>query len=155
MLNLETIDSYAFDNNEINNFYNLPKLKKIGGYAFRNNKQLIVFDLKNVNELGSNCFNNCTSLEMADLSSATYLSQSVFSGCASLRKVWIPSTIETIDATSSSKSTFYNGNVNAVIYTDVASADEVPSGWGTYWNKRNTTTLNTVYGATYEDFLNA
>lgn len=69
-------------------------------------------------------------------------------------KVWIPKTVETINATSSAFSLF-GANRGHLIFTDVADEASVPEGWGKYWNNFSTTKLTVNYGATYEDFLNA
>lgn len=89
------------------------------------------------------------------------LGQQPFNTCGNkIKKIWLPSTIETITATDTKSGrlmSFYNANPDTLvtIYTDVASEEEVPSGWGVGWNCSSLTSVTTVYGATYEDFLNA
>lgn len=70
-----------------------------------------------------------------------------------LTKIWIKSG-GTIVAATPNDAPFGGCDATALeIWTDAASAD---AGWGTYWDKTNTSTSITVhYGATYQDYLNA
>lgn len=90
------------------------------------------------------------------------LGQQPFNTCGNnIKKIWLPSTIETITATDTKSGrlmSFYNANPDTLvtIYTDVANENSVPSGWGVGWNCSSLSTyVTTVYGATYEEFLNA
>lgn len=90
------------------------------------------------------------------------LGQQPFNTCGNnIKKIWLPSTIETITATDTKSGrlmSFYNANPSTAvtIYTDVASEEEAPTGWGAGWNCSSLSPyVTTVYGATYEDFLNA
>ena len=76
-----------------------------------------------------------------------------------IKKLWLPSTIETISASNTTNGQLFRfdnaGPKTAVtIYTDVADENSIPSGWGVGWNSPSTY-VTTVYGVTYEDFLNA
>lgn len=85
----------------------------------------------------------------------------IFSYCGNnLKKVWLPSTIETISASDTTNGRMFRfdnphvTNTRVTIYTDVADENSIPSGWGVGWNLPSSY-VTTVYGATYEDFLNA
>lgn len=112
------------------------------------------FSLADGCEIGSSAFNSCTFTSF-DFSGVKSIGESVFINAKKKMKIWLPASIETISCTSSNTSMFYNSKLNHTIYTDVTDETSVPSGWGSYWNKASTTKQNVVYGATYEDYLNA
>ncbi len=117
----------------------IGKISYAGEYAFKYNRGLINIDLSACTYVGESAFSN-TSLSIIDLSSCTYVGPSAFYDINSKPKVWLPSTITTINS-----SAFYSG---MQIYTDVADASSRPSGWSSFSG-----TIH--YGSTYEDFLNA
>lgn len=165
----------------------MPNVKKIGNYAFHSTlngkiKKVVFGSLEeignyalygvfNVDEaIEANFgFNNCVVGDYAfvnynqpsfDASGIKTLGKRVFNyKQKKFKKIWLPSTIETIDASSSSNSLFYAGESGnyLTIYTDIPDESNVPNGWGSYWNHGGGNYLKptTVYGATYEDFLNA
>ena len=94
-----------------------------------------------------------TCLEELELpNSVTYIDYQVFNTLKNIKKVWIPSSIETWSAKSSSYCGFPYSNKNCIIYTD---ATEKPTGWGDYWNNYDSSTKLPVYwGATKENYEN-
>lgn len=77
-----------------------------------------------------------------------------------IKKLWLPKTIETISASDTTNGRLFrfdnasSSKTAVTIYTDVADENSIPSGWSVGWNLPSTY-VTTVYGATYEDFLNA
>ena len=166
----------------------LPNLKIIGNYGLANSggsdslkgtvKKLKLGALEKIGNYGLEgifnpdtsisqeiemSFNNCEIGNYAfkyynyasfDGTGVKSLGQEVFSYASTkFKKVWFPSTIESMY----SGSTMFRASGSITIYTDVTE-DNVPSGWGTNWNKNRSgysATITTVYGATYADFLNA
>lgn len=109
-------------------------------------------------------FNNCVlstyafkynALKDLDLTGVSSIGKGAFQGSAHLRKVWIPSTINTITATTSSSSNLFSSLYNCTIYTDVADEESIPENWSDGWNYSDGSAVPTVYGATHEDYLNA
>ena len=149
--------NYAFQNLTKLTSVSLPSLTYLGRYAFSGCTALASVSLPKVVTICGNAFYNCSSLtefEMPDtlesISESSYYD--VFYNCSSLAKVWIPSTVTTIEASSSRKSLFYNASTSLEIFTDVASEDDVPSGWGTYWCYSGSTQCTVHYGATKEEY---
>ena len=109
---------------------------EIGNYAFRY-YNLPSFDATGVKSIGQRVFD---------------------SSLSAFKKVWLPSTIQTI-STSSSNPMFNTSKTSVItIYTDVADESSIPSGWSTGWNTNKSgasAKINVVYNATYQDFLNA
>lgn len=76
-----------------------------------------------------------------------------FYKCTQIEKVWIPSTCMTIEASNYLKSPFYGCSSTCQIFTDVASEDDIPQGWGVYWNYYSETgTLTVNYNSSIDDF---
>ena len=74
----------------------------------------------------------------------------MFKGCSSLTKIYIPSSVTTINASSATSAPFYSCSSSLKIYCEVASK---PSGWGSYWNKRTSnSTLTTYMSKTREQY---
>lgn len=171
MPNVKKIGNYAFDTStgsggdkaKLSQIV-LGRLEQIGERAFSGrlnpDGQTVEIDFSfNDCIVGKNAF-QFYDLPSFDCSGIKSLGQRTFSNIGkNFKKIWIPSTIETISASSSSYSLFsFNSTGSAItIYTNVADADSTPSGWGAYWNISpvTTSTITTVYNATYEDFLNA
>ena len=54
-----------------------------------------------------------------------------------LVKVWLPKSVQRIDADHSYKAPFLNANKNAVIFTDVVDEQAIPETWSEFWNYAN------------------
>lgn len=138
---------------------NLEKIGTSGLNGVFNPKSAITqevqFSLNNC-EIGNSAFKyyNLPSFDGTGVKSLGY---QVFGySLAKFKKAWFPSTIETISTTSSNPMFRFAKSVNFTLYTDVTE-DNIPSGWATGWNSRSGTTgtLTVIYGATYDEFLNA
>ena len=93
-------------------------------------------------------FKNLTKVEIPN--SVTSIATNAFYGCTTLTSVYIPNSVTTISASSYSYSPFYNCSSSLKIY---CGASEAQSGWGTYWNYRNSSTkLSVTYGVTREEY---
>lgn len=109
---------------------------------------------------GYGFFYNCTGLKSIDFPALEIISNTgvktqspLFYGCSALQKVWIPRTCTTITASTINQAPFINSNSACEIWTDIPSAEDVPAGFGQYWNYFNASTPLTVhYGATHADF---
>ncbi|MBQ9790173.1 MAG: leucine-rich repeat domain-containing protein, partial [Clostridia bacterium] len=87
-----------------------------------------------VTSIGDSAFFYCTNLTDINIpDSVTSIGSRAFYRCTSLTHIFVPSTVTTISAASYSDSPFYQCSSSLVIYTGVANASSVPSGWGTYW----------------------
>ncbi|MBR2909103.1 MAG: leucine-rich repeat domain-containing protein, partial [Clostridia bacterium] len=137
----------------------LEEVTSIGKSAFAGcsglTGELIIPD--SITSIGNSAFSSCrglTSVTIGD--SVTSIRISAFSYCSGLTSVYIPSSVTTIFASSYSWSPFYNCSSSLVIYTDIANAESVPSGWGTYWNYRSSSATHTTnYGYTLEQYKSA
>ena len=154
---------YVFYNCTSLTTVSFPVLTSVGAngmnYAFSGCTGLTSVSFPKLETIDKNgmyyAFYNC-SLTSISFPSLTSIGQNAFRNCTSLTKIWIPSTVTDISASSYSYSPFYSCSSNLVIYTDIASEDDIPSGWGTYWNYYGSgKTLTVVYGASEEDFENA
>ena len=69
-----------------------------------------------------------------------------------MARIYVPSSVTTIFASSYSNSPFYGWNSSAVIYCEASSK---PGGWGTYWNYYDSTNALKAYyqtsGCIHED----
>lgn len=165
--NLKIIGDYGLSTGaSSNNGYSstekiiLGKLEKVGKYGFNG-----LFNYDGITPEIEMSFNNC---EIGDYAFKYYnypsfdgtgvksLGEQVFNYVnKNFKKVWFPSTIETV--TGSTMFRLYS-NFTITIYTDVPDENSVPEGWGTGWCAKysgGNGVINVVYGATYEDFLNA
>lgn len=157
--------AYAFSDTTLTTKIKLGKLKSIGNKAFNG----LFNPATTYNQEVEMSFNDCVigtnafayyNLYSFDGTGIKSIGTQPFHYCGNdFRKIWLPKTIETISATTSSSGYLIRFNnaystTSVTIYTDVASEEEVPSGWADGWNYP-TTYVTTVYGATYEDFLNA
>ena len=133
----------------------LGSLSKVGYYGlgrtFANSQIEYSFSFNNC-EISGYAFSENSFVELDLTGVKSVLGRNAFSNNGTLKKIWLPSTIETISPNSSTQRIFYGAPSTCVIYTDVASAEAIPSSWGSYWGVASGTV---VYGATYEDFLNA
>ena len=131
-------------------------LTSIGDYAFfglsRLTGNLTIPD--SVTSIGDYAFSYCSGLTSVTIvNSVTSIGSSAFNSCTGLTSVYIPSTVTTITASSYSYAPFNGCSSGLVIYTDVANASSVPSGWDTYWNYySNSGTLTVNYGYTLEQY---
>lgn len=129
---------------------------KSGGYNFYQCKSLSNVDLGGLTTLSTYEFYMTPNLQSIDLSNITSVSGSyVLAGCG-VKKIWIPSTLSSLPASSagSSNNLLYNviNRQDLIVYTDATSK---PSGWGTYWNYIDSSTQAKVYwGATKENYEN-
>ena len=108
-------------------------------------------------------FYQCYNLEEVDFSNATRIMSSannMFYSCYKLKKIWFPSTIDLSGWTSSSgifNNIHYDIKVEEnkiipIIYTD---ATEMPTNWGSSFNKyEGSKTLPVYWGATKENYEN-
>ena len=131
----------------------------IGDGAFSNCRGLTSVTIgDSVTSIGSYAFNSCSGLtgNLTIPDNVTSIGYGAFFYCSGLTSVYIPSTVTTISASSYSSSPFYGCSSNLVIYTDVANASSVPSGWGAYWNYYSSSgTLTVNYGYTLEQYKSA
>ncbi|MBQ9149876.1 hypothetical protein IJX73_02985 [bacterium] len=73
--------------------------------------------------------------------------------CPNLQKIWIPKELTTIHADTLENAPYYGCNENLQIFTNVASADEIPEGWEEFWNYyAEGKTLNVRYGANISQY---
>lgn len=154
--NATTLENNAFLKcSELTNV-NIPKVTTIGDYAFQYCSKLTNINMSSVQTIGTRAFNACTSLTSIDFTGVTSLGSASFNSCTGLKKAWLPSTIETVSASSASQAPLYKCGSQLVVYTDLVSEADIPSGWGANWNASDSSVkLNVVYGATYEDYKNA
>ena len=143
------VDSYGFDAPSSNTTLKqvVGKIGYAGEYAFGYNTGLTDIDLSACTYVGSNAFYS-TEITVVDLSACDYVGGYAFYNNTVGAKVWLPSTITTIENGA------FQSSSNLQIYTDVADAESRPSGWNT---STNTFPSNTTwhYGATHDDFLEA
>lgn len=83
----------------------------------------------------------------------------IFSYCGkNIKKVWLPKTIETIATSDTTNGRMFrfdsNPSTPVKIFTDVPDENSIPSGWSVGWNLPSSY-VTTIYGSTYQDFLNA
>jgi hypothetical protein len=157
---VKRIGAYCFRRDGINpvETVNFGALEYVGNYAlyrlFNDTNVKVNFSIAEGCEIGNYAF-SYGSLSSFDFSNVKSIGSSCLSNAVQKMKVWLPSTVETISCGSGS-TMFQSSNKGHTIYTDVPNADSVPSGWGDYWYKSNSSTAqNVVYGATYEDYANA
>ena len=102
-----------------------------------------------VTSIGGSAFNNCTGLTSINIpSSVTSIGSDAFYFCTGLTSVYLPSTVQTIGSYP-----FNFCSTSLVIYTDLAEGATVPTGWGSMWNKINSsTTLTVVYGCSLSEY---
>lgn len=95
-------------------------------------------------------FINCTSLENVEIASSD-IPRNTFLGCTGLSKIWLRSSVNTIQVLTESSAVgktgpFYNSAASAVLYCEPASK---PAGWDVGFNLYSGTvgnvTLTTVY----------
>ena len=125
----------------------------IGNYAFDSCSGLTSVIIGNsVTSIGNYTFDSCSGLTSVIIgNSVTSIGNDAFFSCSGLTSVYIPSTATTISTSSYSRSPFYNCSSSLVIYTNVANAESIPSGWGTYWNYyANGEQLQVVYGCSLD-----
>lgn len=96
-------------------------------------------------------FEDCDSLvKVAVPEGLVRIGEKMFYGCDNLSAVYIPSSVSTIAAETTSDSAFYRCSEDLTIY---CSANEALEGWGKYWNYYGSTkTLDVEYGVTYAEF---
>ena len=83
----------------------------------------------------------------------TWILRRYFQNCPNLQKVWIPKELAKIQAETLLNAPFYGCKENLQIFTDVASADEIPEGWEEFWNYyAEGKTLNVRYGANISQY---
>ena len=106
-----------------------------------------------VTSIGSSAFYGFTSLKSIEISdSVTSIGYYAFQNCTGLTSIYIPSSVTTINAPYYPPAPFYGCSSTLKIYTGVKE-DEIPSGWGTYWNYYDSTnTLDVTYGVTREQY---
>ncbi|MBQ3158799.1 MAG: leucine-rich repeat domain-containing protein, partial [Clostridia bacterium] len=138
----------------------LEGVASIGNYAFSDCRgltgNLTIPD--SITSIGNSAFFYCTGLtgSLIISDSVTSIGKEAFYYCEGLTSVYIPSTVTTISASSYYYAPFNGCSSSLVIYTDVANASSVPSGWGTYWNYRSSSaTYTTNYGYTLEQYKSA
>lgn len=66
-----------------------------------------------------------------------------------LVKVWLPKSVQRIDADEATKAPFLNANKKAVIFTDVLNEQCIPETWSEFWNYEN---LEVRYDSTKLDY---
>ena len=102
-------------------------------------------------------FQNCTSLINLEIGSPE-IPRNTFTGCTALSKIWLRSSVNTIQLYTQGSSVgktgpFYNSSASATLYCEPASK---PSGWETGFNLYSGTvdnvTLTTVYNQTSRPF---
>ena len=82
--------------------------------------------------------------------SVTSIGNGAFRSCTSLTKIFIPKSVTTINTFSYSNFPFLNCSSSLKIYCEASSK---PSGWGTYWNYRNSAEkLSVTWGASRAEF---
>lgn len=139
----------------------LGKLEKVGNYGFNG----LFNPDSNITQEIEMSFNNCEignyafryyNLPSFDGTGVKSLGDQVFNYVGkNFKRVWFPSTIETITASSMFR---FNSGGAITLYTDVEDENSIPTGWSSGWCAKNSGgsgTIAIVYGATYEDFLNA
>lgn len=131
----------------------LPEtLEEIGSYAFMDCTNLSISKLPDsITKLNQRAFNNCPNITINKFSSnLKEISLVTFGNCTGITKLYIPSTVTKILATSNTLSPFSGCTNLTDIYTD---ATEKPAGWGQYFNYINRSTQATVhYGVSEEEF---
>ena len=155
--NITSIGDYAFYYAYTLNAVNVHDgITSIGDYAFEGCSGLTSVTIPNsVTSIGSWAFRSCSGLtgELIISDSVTSIARNAFRSCSGLTSVYIPSSVTTISASSYSSAPFYGCSSSLVIYTDVANASSVPSGWSTYWNYYGSeTTLTVNYGYTLAQY---
>ncbi len=100
--------------------------------------------------VGGSVFYQDTALKYVEIAAPTVDCAENFVGCSALEKVWIRSSVDTIDNytyTNASHVSYTYGictgaNTAAVLYCEDAA---VQSGWGSYWDKRDVNTETTGF----------
>ena len=102
--------------------------------------------INGVESINSYAFYNSQVTSITISNSVTSIGSNVFENCTSMTRIYIPSSVTTISASSYSNSPFYGWDSTAIIYCGASSK---PSGWGAYWNYYNSTNaLKTYYQTT-------
>ena len=136
------------------------EVTSIADDAFYNYSLLKKVELSdNVETIGSFAFSHCSSLQSVYLNKVKTLKRGCFSGCEALVSIFIPSTVEIIEAPDSFITSimppFSNCSSSLKIYCEDSAAK---SGWGSYWNYYGVagfSDLDTYYGYTYAEYLEA
>ena len=153
---LSSIGDYVFSNSSLTSLSLGNSVTNIGDHAFWScsslTGNLIIPD--SVISIGSYAFAKCSRLNGILLigNSVTSIGSSAFRDCSKLTSVYIPSTVTTISASGYNSAPFYYCSSSLVIYTDVANASSVPSGWSTYWNYQSGVAHTTNYGYTLAQY---
>ena len=153
-------DALKFSSNSSNvKYIKFGALEYIGdnafSYVFQNGSiDFCEYSLAQGCEIGKSAFSYC-GLPSFDFTGVKSIGASCFNYATVKMKIWVPSTVETINCTSTGTSMFANSQRQHLIFTDVADENSVPSGWGAQWNKASGTLQKVTYNATYQDFLNA
>ena len=127
------------------------KLMTIGPSAF-SCCGLTSFIIPNsVREIGASVFGACSKLASIDIpDSVTSIGNCAFQACTSLTSIYIPSSVTTISTSAIGSSLFNTCSSSLKIYCGASSK---PSGWGSYWNYRNTSaTYTPTWGVTREQY---
>lgn len=159
---LENIDLSGDEINDIRDymFYNNRDLRSvefpntftsIGSYAFGGCSYLNEVILPTtLGTIGTAAFMDCLFLTNIDLPEGlNTISSSAFRNTR-ISKIWIPSSVSTIYASSNTNSPFYSCSALTDIYCE---AEYQPSGYGSYWNYTGSNTRATVHwGVSREEY---
>ena len=127
----------------------------IGDGAFDSCRGLTNIEIPNsVTSIGEYAFDSCSGLTSITIGEGvTSIGYRAFRDCTKLTSIYIPNSVTSMSASSYSHSQFRGCSSSLVIY---CGAESKPSGWGTYWNYRtSSSTLTTYWGYTREEYEQA
>lgn len=129
-------------------------ITKLHYAAFKNCNGLThVYIPPTVLQVLGDVFNGCSNLKTVEIACknlGTSEGRVAFRSCNKLEKAWFRSSCTSVSANSGPNSPFVLCNPD--ILTIYAEPTTKPSGWGDYWNYRNTIELATVMGQTTPPF---
>ena len=134
------------------NFADNSICERIGDGAFTNCIYLTNINIPDsVTYIGDSAFMDCDFSSITLSNNITHIGQNAFMGNENLTSIWLSSNITTIEAPTNYGFAPFRNCYSLVIYCE---SNEVPSGWGEYWNYCGSDNIHTVkYGYTYEQYL--
>lgn len=171
---------YRYPINLTNTSFTIPSsVTTLINGAFNSNKYLNTVNLHNgIEVIPSDCFSNCTALTNIVIpdsvhtitgwafssctnltsiyipDSVTIIGTGAFSSCTNLKKIYIPSSVKTLQAAQLSDGWHgtFTWSTNVKIYCGASSK---PSGWSSYWNYAQRSSVSSAKLTTYWGYTRA